>query len=320
VTATEGEPTMAHGRARAIEQVTRHAEFSAALLQLAASGYERAQRDRIRYGEQLRAILQRRDPRWDVELGDDVDADALLREIRGSGGGPVPILGRLYAVAWAQEREMGAQMDELVTLHPAWPWLHEIRGVGGILASRLLARLDIARAPSPASFWAYCGLGTVAAEEFMCETCGARAFAAPGTRLVKPHVVTGSRERCTGQLRMRGLAASVRVAQSRPRRGEQATYDLEAKAVCYLIGVSFVRCGGPYRDVYDERKTHLVAMHPTWPAKRAHLAAARATVKRFLADLWVAWREAGGHPVGDGVIASVPRMTVVSDPKLEERP
>jgi hypothetical protein len=29
-----------------------------------------------------------------------------------------------------------------------------------------------------------------------------------------------------------------------------------------------------------------------------HLAAVRATVKRFLADLWVAWREAEGE--GDG--------------------
>ena len=314
----QGEPTMAHGTAQAIEQTTRHREFSAALLQLAASGYERAQRDRIRYGEQLRAILQRRDPRWDIEMGSEVDADALLREIRGSGGGPVPILGRLYASAWAQEREMGAQMDELITLHPAWPWLSEVRGVGGTLASRLLSRLDISRAPSPASFWAYCGLGTVAAEELVCDTCGARAFVAPGTRLVKPHVAPGSRDRCTGHLRLRGLSERVRVAQSRPRRGEQAPYDLEAKAVCYLIGVSFVRCGGPYRDVYDERKAHLVAMHPAWPAKRAHLAAARATVKRFLADLWVAWREAIGQHAMLDQITNISRMTVVSDPKLEE--
>ena len=309
---------MAHGRTGAIEQATRHREFSAALLQLAASGYERAQRDRIRYGEQLRAILQRRDPRWDIEMGGEVDADELLREIRGSGAGPVPILGRLYATAWAQEREMGAQMDELITLHPAWPWMRDIRGVGGILASRLLSRLDIARAPSPASFWAYCGLGTVAAEEFVCDRCGAHAFAAPGTRLVKPHVVPGSRERCAGALHVRGLAASVRVAQSRPRRGEQAPYDLEAKAVCYLIGVSFVRCGGPYRDVYDERKAHLLAMHPSWPPKRVHLAAARATVKRFLADLWVAWRDAVNDSSERHVTPEGPRMTVVSDPKLEE--
>ena len=37
---------------------------------------------------------------------------------------------------------------------------------------------------------------------------------------------------------------------------------------------------------------HLASAHPEWPAKRTHLAAVRATVKRFLADLWVAWHEA----------------------------
>ena len=93
-------------------------------------------------------------------------------------------------------------------------------------------------------------------------------------------------------LRPRGVDEDVRVAQGRPRRGERALYDMEAKTICYLIGVSFVRCGGAYRDVYDERKAHLATTHPDWPAKRVHLAAVRATVKRFLADLWVAWHEA----------------------------
>jgi hypothetical protein len=237
----------------------------------------------------------------------------------------VPILGRLYASAWAQECEMGAQMDALIWHHPAWPWLRQVRGVGSILASRLLSRLDIARAPSPASFWAYCGLGTVAAEELVCELCGARAFVAPGTRMIKPHSAPGARGKCAGRLRPDGLAPSVRVAQGRPRRGERAPYDLEAKAVCYLIGVSFVRCGGAYRNVYDERKAHLELTHPSWPKKRVHLAAARATVKRFLADLWVAWRAAEGYPASagraeNGTIARILRVDDVSDPKLEELP
>jgi hypothetical protein len=279
--------------------VARDVAPTEALLELAASGYERAQRDRIRYGEQLRAIIQGRDARWElsVDVDQSADPDALLREIRDSGGGPVPILGRLYAAAWRQECEMGAQMQSLIGRHPAWPWLRGVRGVGSVLAARLLSRLDLTRAPSPASFWAYCGLGTVAAEEHVCERCGTRVFVAPGTRVAAPHAPPSGRGRCAGVLRPRGLTEDVRVAQGRPRRGERAPYDMEAKTICYLIGVSFVRCGGPYRAVYDERKAHLAAMHADWPAKRVHLAAVRATVKRFLADLWVAWREAEGAPV-----------------------
>ena len=132
----------------------------------------------------------------------------------------------------------------------------------------------------------------------VCETCGARVFVAPGTRVQAPHSMVGHRGTCTGPLRPRGLTGKVRVAQGRPRRGERAAYDLEAKTICYLIGVSFVRCGGPYRAVYDERKAHLATQHPEWPAKRVHLAAVRATVKRFLTDLWVAWREAEGNEDG----------------------
>ena len=284
---------------RETDAVARQSVPAEALLELAASGYERAQRDRIRYGEQLRAILQRRDARWGPIADAERDGDpvALLREIRETGGGPVPLLGRLYANAWEQEREMGAQMQALISRHPAWPWLRSVRGVGSVLAARLLSRLDITRAASPASFWAYCGLATVAAEEQVCEECGARVFVAPGTRVQAPHSMPGRRGMCTGPLRARGLTGSVRVAQARPRRGERAAYDLEAKTICYLIGVSFVRCGGPYRELYDERKVHLSSHHPEWPAKRVHLAAVRATVKRFLADLWVAWREAEAEGV-----------------------
>ena len=170
------------------DAVARQPVPAEALLELAASGYERAQRDRIRYGEQLRAILQRRDARWGpLPDGEgDGDPDALLRGIRETGGGPVPLLGRLYANAWEQEREMGAQMQALIARHPAWAWMRGVRGVGSVLTARLLSRLDISRAPSPASFWAYCGLGTVAAEEQVCEECGARVFVAPGTRVQAP--------------------------------------------------------------------------------------------------------------------------------------
>jgi hypothetical protein len=274
------------------DAVARDTSPTEPLLQLAAAGYERAQRDRIRYGEQLRAILQGRDARWEASVDGITDVDALLREIRETGGGPVPILGKLYAAAWKQECEMGAQMQSLIGRHPAWPWLRRVHGVGSVLAARLLSRLDLARAPSPASFWAYCGLGTVAAEELVCDRCGARVFVSPGTRVAAAHTPPTGRGRCSGTLRPRGLTDEVRVAQGRPRRGERAPYDMEAKTICYLIGVSFVRCGGPYREVYDERKMHLASTHPDWPAKRMHLAAVRATVKRFLADLWVAWHEA----------------------------
>src|SRR4029079_18375857 len=94
----------------------------------------------------------------------------------------------------------------------------------------------------------------------------------PGTRVGAAHSPPNGRGRCTGTLRPRGVTEEVRVAQARPRRAERAAYDMEAKTICYLIGVSFVRCGGPYRAMYDERKEHLASTHPDLPGERQHLA------------------------------------------------
>jgi hypothetical protein len=108
------------------------------------------------------------------------------------------------------------------------------------------------------------------------------------------HTDPNTGKRCSGAYRSLGVTDLVRAAQPRPRRGERAKYDFEAKQVCYLIGVSFVRCGGKYREHYDERREHLQDAHPEWPPKRVHLAAMRAAAKLFLLHLWVVWRDAVG--------------------------
>jgi hypothetical protein len=269
---------------------------SASVLSWATAGYESAQRERVRFGEQLRSVLQGRAAcgaagAW-CAPEDEAAVARLLKEIRASGGGPVPILGYLYANAWSAEREMAAEMERLVIDHPTWPWLHEVDGIGTTLAARLLGRLDIIAAPSPASFWTYCGLATVPAECFRCARCSAELYSAPGTRFTRPHRMRGGAAFCSGQLRPTGLSDTIRAAQGRPRHGERARYDLQAKTICYLIGVSFLRRGTTYREIYNERKLHLTEEHPEWTRKHAHLAAIRATVKRFLADLWVVWRGA----------------------------
>jgi transposase len=132
------------------------------------------------------------------------------------------MLGRLYCAAWKQECEMGAQMQSLIGRHPAWSWLRGVRGVGSVLAARLLSRLDLTRAPSPASFWAYCGLGTVAAEELVCEQCGARVFVSPGTRVGAAHtparcVRAESRKRSAWRRDVRGAANARRTTWKRRR-------------------------------------------------------------------------------------------------------
>lgn len=45
-----------------------------------------------------------------------------------------------------------------VKTHPLGPWLLSVRGIGPVLAGRLLARVDPVKFPSPGHLWSYAGL------------------------------------------------------------------------------------------------------------------------------------------------------------------
>ncbi len=256
-----------------------------------ASTFESAQSERIRRGERLRGALSLRFTHADAVP----DADALLRAIeKGTTLGPVPMLGSMYWRAWTEEQELSTLLEGSITDHPAWPWLVQIRGIGPRLAVRLLARLDLTKARSPSSFWAFCGLGTVEGQAAQCEACGrGLLFSASSPEPREHRSPTGTTCRGTLHVRRQG----IRIAQPRPRRTERRAYDATAKTVCYLVGASFTRQGGPYKAYYIAAYTRLALKHPTWQRKHLALAAMRAAVKLFLKHLWMVWRDAAGLPL-----------------------
>jgi hypothetical protein len=273
-----------------------------------ATAFELAQAQRLRTGDQIRALVQGRGNR---ESGDPslrsgqvgnrkaeaAHIEALLARIRaGSSFGLVPALEEAYRREWNEERDLLRLLSERIARHPAWPWLERVRGIGPSLSARLLARLDIERAPTPSSFWSYCGLATVAAQLYRCPQCGYELSLAVGRHLRSGHRVPGSGQPCGGTLLANGEGAR-RVAQPRPSRGENAPYDREAKKLCYLIGISFVRQGDSYKRYYDEQRARLDVAKPDWIPRRRHLTALRMTEKLFLAHLWLVWREQLGLPI-----------------------
>ncbi|HMG13396.1 MAG TPA: hypothetical protein VK571_09480, partial [Gemmatimonadaceae bacterium] len=104
--------------------------------------YEEAQRSRIAHGERLRAILQGRSPSQLV--GSIEDADPIIKAIgEGQTAGAPRILERAYSRAVDDEAAAADALSETIEQHPAWPWLSSIRGIGHLLAARLLSRLDV---------------------------------------------------------------------------------------------------------------------------------------------------------------------------------
>ena len=103
--------------------------------------------------------------------------------------------------------------------------------------------------------------------------------------------------------------AGLAPGKDRKVKGQKCTYNqfLRAK-LCGVLGSSFLKCGSPYREYYDNMKTRLASekwgmdsKNPTDPknpkAGHQHKAATRYMIKMFLKDLYVAWRTLEGLPV-----------------------
>ncbi len=259
-------------------------------LKWTADAYEQA-RD-LRVGAAARIIAA-------LEDG-EIEEAALERTLRAIGSGdddgPSPVLARVYRRNLEQEWEMERILSEMLHDHPGWVWLREVPGVRISDGARLLARLDVRRAPTPSSFWSYCGLATVPGARYRCEACGTQRTQAQGTPPPATHTVPGQGVACPGRFRVVGKDGA-RVPQPKSGAGERPGYDEEAKRTCYSIGTGLLEAAHGYAEYYREQRTLLDGSRPGWPAGRKHMTALRKMQKLFLAHLWIVWREAEALPL-----------------------
>lgn len=269
--------------------------YELAELRLLYQLYEEAQRTRIAHGERLRAIFQGRSFSGTAAGGDPA---ALLKEISSGATAGAPILlERAYSRAMEDELSAAAALRDAVADHPAWAWIATVKGVGHLLAARLLSRLDVARARTPSAFWAYCGLATIPGVAFKCATCGLEVAYPLGYDPSGPHQRRSGNGSCAGSLTRVAGDKPVRVAPRRTALGGRTGYDARARESCYLVGMSMLRCGSDYRAFYDAERARLATTRTGWTPKRCHLSALRKMEKVFLRDLWIAWRRAVKLPV-----------------------
>jgi len=96
--------------------------------------------------------------------------------------------------------------------------------------------------------------------------------------------------------------AGLAPGKDRKVKGQKCCYNqfLRAK-LCGVLGSSFLKCGSPYREYYDNMKQRLesadwgtLSKNPADKkrprAGHQHRAATRYMVKLFLRDLYIAWR------------------------------
>jgi len=190
-------------------------------------------------------------------------------------------------------------LEKVMRRHPLHPWVKAQKGLGDKQVARLLAAIGDPywntlhdRPRTVSELWAYCGLHVLPAGQTVCEAQNrpaGRGQAGAGGPGQSSH---------GGQTEVAGVAP-------RRQRGQKSNWSETARKRAWLIANSVVKCGGPYREVYDATKekyadaTHATVCvrcgpkgkpaQPGSPLSKAHIHARglRAISKAVLKDLWI---------------------------------
>ena len=57
-------------------------------------------------------------------------------------------------------------------------------------------------------------------------------------------------------------------------------------------GTKHGKAKGPYGEAYVRRREHTDISHPDWTPMHGRMDAIRYVMKKFIRDLWIAWRKA----------------------------
>jgi hypothetical protein len=171
----------------------------------------------------------------------------------------------------AAETEQFKRLGVVLTELPVYTqFLSKVRGIGPAMAGVIISEIDIHKAKYPSSLWAYAGLDV--------------AGDGRGRSRRKEHLIKRSYVNAKGEESER----------------DSITYNpwLKTKLMGVLAS-SFLRSASPYADHYRSYRHRLdtTRSKEDWTKGRVHNASLRYMVKRFLVDLYAAWRTIEGLPV-----------------------
>ena len=266
------------------------------MLKAAVNGFYSMQKTRIRVGNNIVANFKIKIGQEPSQSEDTLDADAklLLSNLRVSykkiTDGVASMNPRRFKqdglISEYSEFSLVQQYFDLVAAEDAalkqityavkeFPiyrtFLEDVTGVGPTMAAVIISGFDIHKAEYPSSLHKYAGLDVVGGK---------------GRSRVKEHLVDSTYIDAEGK--------------EQTKKGISFNPFLKTKLIG-VLGSSFVKTKGPYREIYDNYKHRITHMPAHSEKSKAHLnnMAIRYTVKRFLTDLYVAWRKLEGLPVAD---------------------
>jgi hypothetical protein len=182
-----------------------------------------------------------------------------------------------YITLERNEATQFRRLDSVLEEFPVYTeFLCGVRGCGPAMSGVIIGEIDIAKARYPSSLWAYAGVDVVQNGD-------------------------ESRGRSRRKEHLREVDYIDKDGKPAKRAGITFNPFLKTKLVG-VLGPCLIKANSdPYRGIYDSYK-HRLENHPKWKdttKAHRHNAAIRFMVKRFLCDLYVAWRRLEGLPVSE---------------------
>ncbi len=170
------------------------------------------------------------------------------------------------------EKRHFSNLGKILLEYPIYnEFLAKVDGIGPALAGVIISEIDIHRATYPSSIHQYCGLGVEADGR--------------GTSRRKEH--------------LHKISYTDKEGNPAERVGLRHNPFIKTKLMGVAAGSFLRQAESPYRKAYLDYKNRL-QNHPNWQDKtkgHIHMASQRYAVKRFLTDLYNAWRKLEGLPV-----------------------
>lgn len=177
------------------------------------------------------------------------------------------VLVDLYATLKQSEERQFRLLKPIIEEWPIWnAFLKDVRGVGPAMAGVLISEIDISKAAYPSSIWKYAGLDV--------------GQDGKGRSRQKQHLVD--------------IEYTNKAGEQATKKGITFNPFLKTKLTGVLADL-FIRMKSPEAQLYYNYRTRIEERDLTKGHK--HNMAKRYMIKRFLAELYVAWRKLEGLPV-----------------------
>lgn len=182
-----------------------------------------------------------------------------------------------------EERLLNEYLDGWIKTQPiASNWLLKQKGIGTIMASNLVAMIDIKRAKHISSLWKYAGLY-------------------PNAKLRRAK--REDKERITNELKAKlGREPERKEIENewkKYRETLKSPFNATLRMTCYKIGTQLLMAKNQdYEPIYRSKKEEYLKREGM-SKLHAELMARRYMVKMFLRDLWLRWRALENLPVSE---------------------